>query len=216
MARTVDFDGEDGKWNSMVLDEQGNPHLTYSAFPEGLLRCAYWDGKNWVFQPGISASNKLYNVGMGNSLVRTPQKELELSFYEGPLQYGANGDRGSLKFAKQTGSTWSVETVDTVFQRGGWAGFRSSLVLDKRGFPHISYEDDGTLKHAYWDGTHWRIQVVVAREMESFLFNSMAIDQEDNLYIGYRDPHDGSLKVAVGRPLPEASTSPAAKQEKDR
>jgi hypothetical protein len=211
LARTVDLDREDGKWNSMVLDAQGNPSIIYSVFPPGDLKYAYWDGKNWDIGPGIAGAK--LSAGMGNSLVLTPEKQLEFSFYEAPVTFQASGE-GSLKFARQKGTTWSVETVDSALQRGGWVGFRSSLVLDTKGAPHISYEDGGALKHAYWDGTRWHVQVVVPKGTEAYLYNSMAIDRDDTLYISYRDSSDGSLRVAVGSRATDASTATKITPEK--
>lgn len=198
-ARTVDFDGEDGKWNSMVLDSQGKPHLAYSAFPSGVLRSNYWSGTSWVPQTGIPPADKTLSAGMGNSMVLNTQNQLEVSYYEGPVEFNGSHSQTSIKFARQNGAAWSVETVDSVVQRGGWVGYRSTLVLDKNGLPHICYEDGGALKHAYSDGTHWHIQVVVPRGAEPYLYSSMAIGQDDTLYISYRDATDGSLKVAIGR-----------------
>jgi hypothetical protein len=214
MARTVDFDGEDGKWNSMVLDAKGYPQLLYSVFPRGELKYAVWDGKDWIIQLSARPSGTA-SAGMGNSLVLNAQGEPEFSYYETSVEYGA-ASRGWLKFARRKGNSWASETVDTVYQRGSWVGFRSSLVLDKQGFPHISYEDFGALKHAYWDGTRWQIQVVSGRAGEPYLYSSMAIDTENNLYISYRDPSDGSLKVAIGRYSPgEASTTALHKDKKN-
>lgn len=205
VARTVDFDREDGKWNSMVLDAQGTPHLIYSVFPPGELKSAYWDGKNWKIQSAISPSMRL-STGMGNSLVLDSQQELEFSVYESPLDRGSPG-QGILKFVHQKGATWSVETVDSALQGASWVGYRSTLVLDKSGFPHISYEDGGALKHAYSDGSHWHIQVVAPRGSEAYLYSSMAIGQDDTLYIAYRHPMDGSLMLAIGHPTPGPSTT---------
>jgi hypothetical protein len=213
MARTVDFEGEDGKWNSMVLDTHGNPHLTYSVFPRGELKYAAWDGENWKIQLGPAPSSTA--AGMGNSLVLNAQNEPEFSFYDSTLEYAA-GSKGWLKFARRAGTGWSVETVDSIFQSGSWMGFRSSLVLDKHGFPHISYEDAGALKHAFWNGMRWRIQVVASRATEPHLFSSMAIDKNDTLYISYRDPSDGSLKVAIGRSSSEEKDTAATALQPDK
>jgi hypothetical protein len=213
MAKTIDFDGEGGKWNSMVLDAQGTPDLVYSAFPPGMLRHMRGDGARWKTQPGISPIDRTSTLGMGNSLALTPEKGLALSFYEAPVQ-GLLGRRMSvLKFARQNGTSWSEETVDFVTPPMAWVGFRSSLVLDHEGFPHISYEDGGTLKHAYWDGKRWQIQVVAKRGIEPYLYSSMAIGPDDTLYISYRDPTNGSLKVAVGHPEGEESISTSAKDQ---
>lgn len=199
IARTVDLDGMTGKWNSMVLDGQGHLHLTYSVFPYGILRSSYWDGTTWSPQAGILPEDKTLDAGMGNSVVLTPDNHMEVSFYEGPLELNGNHGQTKLKFARQQGTSWTVETVDSVQQRGAWVGYRSTLVLDGNGLPHICYEDGGALKHAYSDGTRWHVQVVVPRDIEPYLYSSMAIGRDNTLYISYRDATDGSLKVAIGR-----------------
>lgn len=212
MARTIDFEGEDGKWNSMVLDAHGNPQLLYSVFPRGELKYAAWDGRDWKILLG-AAPDGTASAGMGNSLVLNAQNEPEFSYYETTVEYGSSS-RGSVKFARRKGTGWDVQTVDKVYQRGSWVGFRSSLVLDKQGFPHISYEDGGALKHAFWDGTRWHVQVVANRATEPYLYSSMAIDKDDTLYISYRDPSDGSLKVAIGRSSSGGASTTALQQDK--
>lgn len=205
LARTVDFDGEDGKWNSMVLDAHGIPHVIYSVFPGGELKYAYLNGNDWKVRLGVKASG-MNSAGMGNSLALDANDAPSFSFYEAPVGYGEGGG-GSLKFARWKVTGWDVQTVAPVFPRGSWVGYRSSLVLDKRGFPHISYEDSGSLKHAYWDGTKWNVQTVAPRSLEPYLFSSMAIGEDDVLYISYKDPTDGSLKVAIGRPSSEGTAA---------
>ena len=209
-ARTVDFDGEAGKWNSMVLDNQGQLHAAYSAFPAGTLRFNDWNGTTWSPQGGISATDRTVAAGMGNSLVLNSMNQMEISFYEGPMDFVANHGQTLLKFARQKGAAWSEETVDSVVQRAAWKGYRSTVVLDSKGFPHICYEDGGALKHAYSDGARWRIQVVVPRGIEPYLYSAMAIARDDTLYISYRDASDGSLKVAIGHSKPSESTSTAS------
>jgi hypothetical protein len=213
MARTVDFDREAGKWNALILDDQGNPHIFYSAFPPGDLKSGYWDGKKWDIDVKFSPTS-LLSSGMGISVVRTPEKNIEVSFYESPLDGSKSTANGSLKFARLTANGWTMETVDSVVQGASWVGYRSSVVLDKNGNPHISYEDHGTLKHAYWDGKRWHIQVVAPRVIEPYLYSSMAIDKDDVLRISYRDPSDGSLKVAVGRQDPQVPSTATVQPDK--
>jgi hypothetical protein len=151
---------------------------------------------------------------MGNSLVLSPQNQLEVSFFEGPVEFNGNHSETLMRFARQNGAAWAVETVDSVVQRGGWVGYRSTLMLDKSGLPHICYEDGGSLKHAYSDGKRWHIQVVVPRGAETYLYSSMAIGSDDTLYISYRDSSDGSLKVAIGRSESAISSSNSVEQSK--
>lgn len=213
LARTLDYDGEAGKWSSMVLDARGHLHISYSQFPLGELRYAYWDGNKWNLKIVDSPrSSSGLATGMGSSLVLTAQKELQISSYEAEVRFGSAG-QGALKFARQKGTSWTVETVDRITAFGGWVGYQTSQVLDQRAFPHISYEDAGVLKHAYWDGKQWRIQVIAPRGSEPYCYSSIAIDRTDTLYISFRDPLDGSLKVAIGRRSPDTATAAAAKKE---
>jgi len=192
LARTVDFDGETGKWSSMVLDSQSNPLLAYSAWVNGELRLAHWSGKQWEFTTVDSRTRSQgeYNIGQGNSLVLDSNGKPHVSFYS----------EKALKYAHLVGEDWKVEIVDQFTWLGGWAHFRSSIVLDKQARPHICYEDAGVLKHAYWDGKQWRIQVLARNGLESLRYSTMAIDPNDNIYIAFRDPEDNTLKLATGRP----------------
>lgn len=198
--RTLDFAEQTGKWESMAIDSQGNPNISYDCYVNGELKFARWDGKDWVIRivdsRGRSGSD--YNLGMGNHLALDPEGNAHISYYTTSL----------LRYASQDGQGWKIQDVAAVRPTGNSVDFRSSLVLDRDGRPHISYEDFGTLKHAYWDGQAWRIQVVAPNGRSSSRFNSMAIDRkEDILYIAFQDPADGSLQVAVGRGVTHSQTA---------
>lgn len=199
--KTLDFAEQTGKFESMVVDSQGNPNISYDAFVNGELKFAHWDGKDWVIRivdsRGRSGSD--YNLGMGNHLALDSEGNAHISYYTTNL----------LRYAAQEGQGWKIQDVASVKPTGSAVDFRSSVVLDKDGRPHISYEDFGTLKHAYWDGQAWRIQIIAPRGRSASRFSSMAIDPKENiLYIAFQDPVDGSLQVAVGRKV--AHSLPAA------
>jgi hypothetical protein len=190
MARTIDFDAQTGKWQSMTLDAHGNPHISYDAYVSGQLKYAVWDGKNWVVKSvdARTSSNQPYR-GMGSSLVLDSKGLGMISYYYD----------GELKFARQKESgAWSIETIDSVSQLGSWVGFRSSLALDQEGMPQIAYDDGGRLKYAYFDGARWHVQVVIAASYDPYRYCSIVVDSNDTPYISYRDSTDGSLKVAIG------------------
>lgn len=199
LARTLDFDNETGKWNSMVIDAHGNPLISYSAWFNGELRLAHWNGQKWEINTADSRARSRgeYNIGEGNSLILDSEGKPHVSFYS----------EKALKYARLVGQDWKVETVDQFTWLGGWAHFRSTIALDKQARPHICYEDAGQLKHAYWDGNQWRIQVVARNGMESFRYATMAIDKDDNIYVAFRDPDDNTLKLATGHPSSEQQTS---------
>jgi hypothetical protein len=199
MARTVDFEGQTGKWNSIVVDAQGMAHMSYDSFLKGELKYAFWNGKEWRVSV-VDASGG----GMGNSIIANREGKAQISF--------EHDDK--LLYAWQTATSWRIDTVDQIVTTGGWLGFRSRQALDPQGNPHIVYEDGGAVKHAFWDGSGWRIQMVSPAGIETFRYSDLAIDKEGAIYIAYRD-HDGSVKVAVGHPQAppqHASSQPKARQ----
>ncbi len=194
----------------MVLDAQGNPFLAYSAWFNGELRVARWNGKQWELTTVDSRirSPGEYNIGQGNSLVLDPGGKAHISYYS----------EKALKYAHQVGEDWKIEVVDQITWLGGWVHFRSSIVVDKRGFPHICYEDAGVLKHAYWDGKQWHLQVLARNGggVESMRYSSMAIDRDGTIYVAFRDPQDNTLRLATGHATPQQqdAASGSGKEEK--
>lgn len=203
LARSIDGgDSMPGKWNSIVLDAQGLPHVSYSDFPFGQLKYAWFDGKKWLVSLVDAPDLKNYvggQRGMGNSLVLDSGGNPLISYY----------DEESLRFARFIDGKWKKEIVERLppFGKWGWKNFRSSLVLDSKGFPHIGFESLLGLEHAWWDGDKWHTQLLVSTVGTPHFENSMTIDQNDNLYMTFRDPADGSLRIATGRPTPASQTA---------
>ena len=204
LARTLDFDNETGKWNSMVLDSHDLPVICYSAWYNGELRIAHWTGKQWDFTTVDSRIRNTgeYNIGQGNSMVLGTGDSPHISYYS----------EKALKYAHEVDGKWVIQTVDPITWLGSWAHFRSSIVLDQQGFPHICYEDAGVLKHAYWEGKQWRIQVLARNGIESYRYHSMVIDRDGTIYVAFRDPEDNTLKLAVGHRILDQQPA-AAKAE---
>ena len=202
VIRTVDFDRQTGKYHSMAVDSQGVPHLTYDAFVDGRLKYAVRDKDAWnirVVQSRVSGDPE-YNIGMGNHLTLDAAGKAHISYYTSSM----------LRYASEKQDGWDVQTVDTIRSSGGWVSYRSSVVLDKAGNPHIVYQDGAAVKHAYWDGKQWHLQLVVHSGPDGNRYVSMAIDKNDVLYVAYRDPDDSSLKVAIGSPHAEQPQTAAA------
>jgi hypothetical protein len=207
VVRTVDFDKQTGKYHSMAVDAQGVPHLTYDAYVDGRLKYAIRTKDGWDIKVVQSRmiNDPEYNVGMGNHLVLDAAGKAHISFYTNTM----------MRYASEKAGGWDLQTVDTIRSSGGWTSYRSSVVLDKAGNPHIIYQDGGTVKHAFFDGKQWHLQLVVHSGPDGNRFVSAAIDKNDVLFVAYRDSDDGSLKVAVGTPHGEApQTAAAAKVEK--
>ena len=92
---------------------------------------------------------------------------------------------------------WQPETLDVYGDSGSW----TSMALDSKGHPHISYivqEAQGlrsVLKYAYWDGVMWVFETVddSARFSEG---TAIALDQQDRPHISYHQIDDRDLKYA--------------------
>jgi hypothetical protein len=86
---------------------------------------------------------------------------LDAAGYPHISYYNASG--GNLKYAKWTGSTWNIETVDSPSTLV--VGKDTSIALDALGYPHISYRvvisTHGDLKYAEWNGSTWKIQYLL-------------------------------------------------------
>jgi hypothetical protein len=200
MARTVDFEGQTGKWNFITVDSRGVPHMSYDSFLKGALKYAFFDGKDWKlsFIDTREMGGDAYNRGMGNCIVINRDGRAQISYeYDDRLLY-----------AWQTATSWKTETVDQISTSGSWMGFRTRQALDLKGNPHVVFEDGGSVKHAFWDGSGWRVQVVSGPGVQKNRFADIVIDQDGNINIGYRDAMDGSVKVAVGRSQVAAEKSP--------
>jgi hypothetical protein len=194
-----------GKWNSMVLDAQNRPQMSYTWFPTGQLKYTAFDGKNWkitlVDAPNESPGG---TRGMGSSIILDSQANPMIVYYT----------EDALKMARYVDGKWKKEIVEQLPPFGplySWRSFRSSLVLDSKGHPHIGFESLKGLEHAWWDGKQWRSQILIAALGNTFFDNAMAIDKNDNLFISFRDPVDGSLKVLAGRPTLAKSAAPEQK-----
>lgn len=209
VARTLEGgDSLAGKWTSMALDADGLPRISFSEFlprlsesqiPPGHLKYARFDGKKWTTETvdlGDSSPDSGGDRGMGNSLVLDAKGDPFISYY----------DERSLKFARYENGKWIKQTVQRLppFVRWSWKSFRSSIVLDSKGNPHIGFESLLGLEHAWWDGRQWHVQLIVPTGGISYFENAMTIDKNDTLYMTFKSFVDGSLKLAIGRATPPA------------
>jgi hypothetical protein len=200
LMKTLDYDMQTGKWNSMIIDPQGNPEISYDAFVKGLMKVAYWNGNDWTIRVVDSrgAHGSDYSLGMGSNITLDPKGDIHVSYYTDT----------EVRHAWQEGKTWRVETVDHVEPTRNAYDYRTSLVVDRDGVFHISYEDNGVLKHAFRENGQWRIQIIAGTGTSKSRYNFMTADRKENiLYIAFADPVDGALKVAVGRKTPPSQTA---------
>ncbi|MEA3475468.1 MAG: hypothetical protein U9R23_03360, partial [Candidatus Cloacimonadota bacterium] len=187
----VDTTGTVGKKCAIAVDGTGNPHISYRDGTIGWrLKYAQWDGSEWQIA-FVETTESVYGVtsialdGAGN-----PHIAFEKGFW-----YGAQ-----LWHAWWDGSTWQQEGVDSLPYNGD-VGEWNSIAFDTDGYPHIAYtyytnDGDCYLRHAYKDASGWHHQVADSLLGDEFQFVSMALDDNNNPHISYRDWSVYDLKYA--------------------
>jgi len=194
VARTIDTKDAPGKFNSMALDKAGRPQVSYIGLFGTRLKYARFDGKEWIHldleAPNHAIAESHGDTGMGTSIIVDPLGEPMISYF----------DTSSLKLAHLVDGKWKFEIIDQFpkLDQWGWRNFRTTILLDQKGIPHIGYQSPLGLKHAWWDGTRWRTQLIIAPSGTTF-DGAMAIDSHDNLYFCYTDPRSRTLQLAIGR-----------------
>lgn len=193
-ARDADTQDYPGKYNSMAIDPSGFPVLSYIGLTGTKLKYARFDGQDWTrlileapFQ-GLSRSQG--DTGMGTSIALDSAGKPIISYF----------DTSALKLARLVEGKWKFEVVDKFprLDQWGWRFFRSRVVIDSKGRPHIGYESPLGLKHAWWDGQRWKSRVILA-PTGTFFDGGMTMDESDNIYFSYTDPVQGTLMLAIGR-----------------
>jgi RHS repeat-associated protein len=158
---------------SLKLDNQGNPHISYSSTGAGHLKYAKWTGSSWDIQTVESAA------GAGNtSLALDSQGNPHISY----TAWNSTTASYNLKYARWTGSSWDIQTIDS--SDGG----NTSLAMDSQGNSHISYYSSNSLKYAKWNGTNWTIQVVAAGAVgvdQAGQYSSLALNSAEDPRIAY-------------------------------
>jgi len=127
-----------GMFNSLALDSNGDPWISYYDAFLGALRVATgWAPTGWTTMVTVD-SGYVWDTSLVMHGTYPPYPHI--SYYDAL--------RGTLKYAFKDASGWHSQAVDYE----GDVGRYTSLALDANGHPHISYYDayQRGLKHAYF------------------------------------------------------------------
>jgi hypothetical protein len=198
-TETVDPRSGTGKFNSLTLDRQGLPNIAYSDVTSGDLCFTRWDGHQWLFsKPDTSQASEGW-VGIGSSIEVDNEGNPHIAYVDVAHR--------SIKYATWTQKNgWKIEVVDHLAAHTADNLDRTSLKLDSRQRPHISYWDSGprVLRYATLTDQGWKAETVDS-SADVGQYSSLALDSHDEVYISYYDAALGVLRMAHRRTAPEAT-----------
>ena len=182
IVETLDAQNDVGRFPNIAIDEYGHIHIAYENDTQDSI-------KSMVIGNGMASTEKVSQVGThsyGLGYAVSGSGATHLSFYNG------SDSAGTLQHAQNSGSSWSVVTVD---DSSAMVGTYSDIALDSSGNPHISYVDatNGLLRYAQFDGADWTLSTVDASG-SVIGHTSIVVDGDGNPRISY---HDGDLRLAV-------------------
>jgi hypothetical protein len=112
------------------------------------------------------------------SLALDSQGNPHISYYD--EYHGINGTIRILKYASWNISAWNIQTIDSI------RVYDTSIALDSKNNPHLSYITPQGLEYAIWNGSTWNIQTVdKATSDKGNKECSLALDSKDSPHIAY-------------------------------
>lgn len=183
-AQVVDEDDiatwRTGFRNAISVDSTGKPHISYEGgdgADNQVIKHAQWTGAAWAIEI-VDGCGAYPDMGSGGR----PQTSIAVDTSNRPhiVYYGTSG---KYKYARWTGSAWSITSASTVY--APLDDEYASLALDKSDNPHIAMQIAGyDLQYATLKSGTW-IRTTI--DSSSGNFCSIAVDGGNNVHISYYD-----------------------------
>ena len=182
--QTVDSDGDVGVGSSIVLDNLGQPWISYSNVtdsPDNHLKVAHFTGTTWETSTVDPTGDTATAIAIDNT--------------GAPVIAYQDSVTSCLQYAKLVDTTWQIETVDPdcLYSIG------IALVIDATGEPHIAYFDrsdtfNSVLKYAVHSDLGWSIEIVSEKCSSSgSAIASLQLNSAGTPYISYYNEDSNSL-----------------------
>jgi hypothetical protein len=196
---TVDPREGTGKFNTLALDPDGNPHIVYSNIVSFDLEYAHWDGTLWVHATPDTRSVSGGILG-ASGIALNASGEPCFAYVE----YAHH----ILKFAYKSGNSYQSEVIQQFGHKTDQID-RISMKYDHQNRLHIAYVDyaRNEVKYGLRDEHGWTLEVVESGT-DLVALPSLALDENDFPQIAYFDETAGSVKIAHQQ-VPVASKATA-------
>lgn len=186
-----------GAFTSLGIDSKGRPHIAYirqSDLPGttgGAVKYAIRTGSGvWknIFVdtigavPYIPAGDPEFPLRTSTTIYMDEADNPHLLYYDFTTS--------DLKYAVR--NKWEYQVVGLVGTLVEPSN--RNIVLDSWGLPHIAF-GGSNLYHGYYDGTTWQFELVDPSPTAGG-YASIAMDEDDNIYISYYDSGPMDLKFA--------------------
>ncbi|MFW5907735.1 MAG: hypothetical protein ACOCTR_05165 [Candidatus Natronoplasma sp.] len=178
--------GEVGKYASLALDNDKDPHISYHNENTRSLMYAALTDTGWESEEVTAGGEE--GVGLFTSLALRSDK---------PRISHHDADNFALMYSKKDGGEWSTETIDAAGER---AGTHTSLVLDVEGDAHISChgwtDEDYTLQYVTNVSGAWKAENVDKDTDFVGTYTSIDLYNENDPVISYHDWDEENLRLA--------------------
>lgn len=178
-------------YNSIIIDSEDRPSISFYEYRGAKdtdikirLRNVMFTGQYWE----VRTIDPTEGSGKFNSMAIDPKGGIHVAYAN------VSADTLGLRYAFWNGSSWKTEIIES-----GPVGYSVYVITDKEGNPHISYtnETTGVVKYAFRINGRWKIEAVDRLARVAYPDrNSLAFDENGQLYMSYYDGGRGSLKVA--------------------
>ncbi|MDH3328738.1 MAG: hypothetical protein OEM01_05840 [Desulfobulbaceae bacterium] len=185
---TIDSTSDTGRYSSITIDGNDKVHISYYDTDNGIIKYASGNYPVWDIKTVETAGPVLPLFDLFTSIAVDSGNVPH-------IVYGKkNGPRTlNLQHAYWAGSAWQIGTID--FSKGAVGEDQTSIALDKKGYPHISYTDLGNyrgnnaLMYTHWDGTAWSSSIVDSglspNSYYEYKASSIALDSNGYPHISY-------------------------------
>jgi hypothetical protein len=192
----VDMDSTSprGKYSSICLDAQQEPHIVYPGRISGTssyqLMHAAKIGSTWQLTEVDVVDNGIHQI----SADITTAGQIWASWAAFPY---LDNPYHELRYSHFDGNSWTTGLIDNE----NYSGNNNSLSIDPiTQYPKVTYSvtigsSGDKLKYAEWNGTSWTKETIDSGCFISAPHNSMDIDSVGNVHVAYVD-EDNNLKYA--------------------